>query len=142
MAANRITWRSAERTSYVLDSLFSGGEFIELPSVPIDDVRVELPVDVRVNGAYNVEAWNGIVEYGHGYNGNTVRGGVERRFDRFQLRAGARYVNERWEGTGGVGFNFSDRFGVDVGAFGTSANLERKRHLAIAVSLRLMRGGL
>ncbi len=127
--------------SYVLDSLFSGGEFIDLPSVAVEDVRVELPVDVRVSGAYNAEIWTSVVEYGHGYNGNTVRGGLERRFDRVQLRAGARYVNERWEGTGGVGFNFSDGFGVDVGAFGTSANLERKRHLAIAVSLRLMRRG-
>jgi hypothetical protein len=37
-----------------------------------------------------------------------------------------------------VGFNLTNRFGVDVAAFGTSANLERKRHVAMAVSLRLM----
>jgi hypothetical protein len=33
--------------------------------------------------------------------------------------------------------NFSRRVGLDVTAFSTSANLERKRHLAIATSLRL-----
>ena len=44
----------------------------------------------------------------------------------------------RFEPTGGVGFNFSNRVGVDVAAFATSANLERKRNMAIAFSIRLM----
>ena len=136
--ANRIDWRSVRRTNYVLDSLFAGGDFVDLPAVPVADVRVELPVDVRVHGAYNAGPWLAIAEYGHGYNGTTVRGGYEQRLGRIQLRGGARYVTDRWEPTGGVGFNLTDGFGVDVGLFGTSANLERKRHLAIAVSLRLM----
>ena len=49
-----------------------------------------------------------------------------------------RYIKERWEPTGGAGYNFTNRFGIDVGLFSTSANFERKRHLAIAFSLRLM----
>ena len=136
--ANRIDWRSVRRTNYVLDSLFGGGDFVDLRAVPVADVRVELPVDVRVHGAYNAGPWLAIAEYGHGYNGTTLRAGYEQRLGRFQLRGGARYVTDRWEPTGGAGFNVTDSFGVDVGLFGTSANLERKRHLAIAVSLRLM----
>ena len=96
-------------------------------------------MDIRANGAYNADVWTGIVEYGHGYNGASFRAGYEQRFNRIQLRGGGRYIKERWEPTGGVGFNLSQGFGVDVAAFGTSANLERKRHMAIAVSLRLMR---
>ncbi len=136
--ANRMDWTGVERTDYVLDSLFSGGDFVDLPRTSTGDARVELPVDIRANGAYNADVWTGIVEYGHGYNGTSVRAGYEHRFNRLQLRGGGRYINDRWEPTGGVGFNLSQGFGVDVAAFGTSANLERKRHVAIAVSLRLM----
>jgi hypothetical protein len=129
-----------ERTNYVLDSLFTGGEFVDTPPIPAPDVRVELPVDVRANLAYNAARWTGIVEYGHGYNGTSFRGGYEQRFGAIDLRGGARYINERWEPTGGLGFNLGGSFGIDVAAFGTSVNLERKRHVAIAVSLRFMRG--
>ena len=113
--ANRINWTSVERTNYVLDSLFAGGEFIDLPTVPVADERVELPVDVRANGAYNADAWTAIMEYGHGYNGTSFRAGYEQRFNRFQLRGGGRYIKERWEAPAASGFNFTDRFGVDVG---------------------------
>ena len=135
---NRINWTDVERTNYVLDSLFTGGEFNDFLTVPVDDVRVELPVDVRGNAAYDSGRWMVISEFGHGYNGTSLRLGYEQRLDRAQLRGGARYIKERWEPTGGVGYNFTDRFGLDVGLFSTSANLERKRHLAIAVSLRFM----
>ena len=135
---NRIDWTNAERTNYVLDSLFSGGEFNDLPTIPVGDVSVELPVDVRGNVAYDAGRWLAVSEFGHGFNGTSLRLGYEQRLGRVQLRGGARYIKERWEPTGGGGFNFTNRFGVDVGLFSTSANFERKRHLAIAVSLRFM----
>ncbi len=135
---NRMDWTGAERTSYVLDSLFSGGEFNDLPAVPVGDVRVELPMDIRGNASYDAGPWMAITEFGHGYNGTSVRLGYEQRMGRVQLRGGARYIKERWEPTGGAGYNLTDHFGVDVGLFSTSANLERKRHMAIAVSLRFM----
>jgi len=136
--ANRIDWTGVERTTYALNNLFTGGEFVDGPTVGVADTRVELPVDVQTHAAYNAGPWMAIGEVGHGYNGTTVRGGYEQRFRRAQLRGGARYVKERWEPTGGVGYDFSPRFGLDVGFFSTSANLERERHLGIAVSLRFM----
>jgi hypothetical protein len=135
---NRIDWSDVERTPYALNSLFTGGEFVDFPTTPVADARVELPVEVRGNVAYHAESWTAIAEFGDGFNGTSLRGGFEQRFDRIELRGGARYLQERWEPTGGVGFNLSDLFGIDVAAFGTSANLERKRHLAIALSLRFM----
>jgi hypothetical protein len=138
--ANRITWHGVEQTNYVLDSLFAGGDFVDLPTVPVGDVRLELPVDVRANGAYNTDKASAVGEYGHGYNGSVMRGGYEQRFGRFQLRGGARYITDRWEGTGGAGYNITKNFGVDVGLFSTTANIERQRHLAIAVSMRFMSG--
>ena len=135
---NRIDWTGAERTNYVLDSLFAGGEFNDLPTVPVGDVRVELPVDVRGHGLYNSVRWMAVTEFGHGFNGTSLRLGYEQRLDRIALRGGARYIKERWEPTGGAGYNFTNRFGVDVGLFSTSANFERKRHLAVAVSFRFM----
>lgn len=136
--ANRIEWTDVERTDYFLSSLVSGGEFNDLPAVLGLNSRVELPVDVRANAAYNADRFLAIAEFGHGFNGTTFRGGYEQTFGRLQLRGGGRYVKERFEPTGGVGFNFSPRIGMDVGVFGTSANLERKRHMAVAFSLRLM----
>jgi hypothetical protein len=59
--------------------------------------------------------------------------------NRIELRGGARYSRERWEPSGGIGFNLTSGFGIDVAAFGTSANAERERRLALAVSLRFMR---
>jgi hypothetical protein len=138
--ANRIEWDDAESTNYVLDSLFSGGEFNDLPTDLVGDVRVELPVDVRGHARYNADRWTALTEFGHGYNGTTIRLGYEQRVSRFQLRGGARYIKERWEPTGGAGYNLSDGFGVDVGLFSTSANLERQRHVGIAVSLRFIAG--
>jgi hypothetical protein len=137
--ANRIDWTDVRRASYVLDSLFSGGEFVDSPAVPVADARLELPLDVRANAAYHGTGWTAIAEYGNGFSGTSFRGGFEQRFQRFQLRGGGRYIKERWEPTGGVGFDLSEGFGIDVAAFGTSANLERKRHVGIAFSLRFMR---
>jgi hypothetical protein len=131
-----MNWEEVERTDYFLTSLVTGGDFVDTPERPAADARVELPVDVRADAAYNADAWTAIVEFARGFNGTSVRGGYEQRLGRIQLRGGGRYVKERFEPTGGVGFNFSDRTGIDFAAFGTSANFERKRHVALAVSLR------
>jgi hypothetical protein len=44
-----------------------------------------------------------------------------------------------WNPAGGVGLNMGARVALDVAIYGNSANVERKRHPAIAVCLRLNR---
>jgi hypothetical protein len=134
---NRITWRDVARVRYTLPSLLTGGGFVESPRVLIGDVEVEVPVDYRVHAGYNGEEWAGVVEYGRGFQGTTVRGGLERTFSFIALRGGARHIRNRWEPSGGLGIALTRRVGLDVAAFGTSANIERKRHLAIAASIRI-----
>ena len=138
--ANRMEWDEVERTDFFLNSLVSSGDFIKLPTVAVGKVRVDLPIDYRANATYNADRWSVSGEFADGFNGPTVRGGLEQHFGRVQARVGGRYVKERFEPSGGVGLNLSDQFGIDVGAFSTSANFERERHLALAFSLRFMRG--
>ena len=134
--ANRMDWSEVERTQYFLSNFTTGSEFIDGPTLPAADVRIELPVDYRANATYNAENWTAIGEFANGFNGTSVRGGYEQRLGTIQLRGGGRYVNDRFEPTGGIGFNLSDRTSFDFAAFGTSANIERQRHLALAFSFR------
>jgi hypothetical protein len=135
---NHINWHDTEQTSYTLTSLAAGnGDFIESPTTIIGDTRIELPVDYRGNLAYRTDLYSLVTEVGHGFGGTSFHGGLEMRFPRIEVRGGARYTNETWNPTGGVGFNFSKRVSLDVAGFGTSANIERKRQLAIAASIRL-----
>ena len=48
---------------------------------------------------------------GTGSTARSLRLGYEQRLGRVQLRGGARYIKERWEPTGGAGYNFTDHFG-------------------------------
>jgi hypothetical protein len=41
------------------------------------------------------------------------------------------------EPSGGAGFDFSPHVSLDLAAFGTNANIERKRQMAIAASIRI-----
>jgi hypothetical protein len=142
--ANRIDWTDVERTLYTMESFFTGdGEFDDTPLPVIEpEVRVELPVDYRAYLAYETSLWGWTVEWSNGYQGTTLRGGLEKKWNSIEVRGGARYVSERWEPSGGVGFNLSPGFGIDVAGFGTSANLERDRNVGIAISLRLRRGNV
>jgi hypothetical protein len=73
---------------------------------------------------------------GHGLGGGSIHGGYERRLGPAELRGGARYTATKWSPTGGVGFDLSRRMSLDVAAYGTTTNIERKRQLALAVSMR------
>jgi hypothetical protein len=134
---NRIDWSGLEQQRYTLASLTSGNsDFVSTSTVALGTTRVELPVDYRGNVAYYSDTWSAAGEVGHGYGGGSLHAGLERRFGRMELRGGARYSFSKWNPTAGVGFDLSRRIGVDVAAYGTSANVERTRHTAIAVSLR------
>ena len=136
--ANRIDWDNVQRESYVLTSLFDESDFIETPLGPLgEDRRIELPVHYTGNAAYHEDAWSAYAEYAHGFQGNNFHGGLEYRLGRVELRGGGRFARDRWHPSGGAGFNLSPRWSVDVGAFGTSTNIEQTRHVALAMSLRM-----
>jgi hypothetical protein len=136
--ANRINWTDAQQTTYGLGNLFLGqDDFIESGPFPAADVRVELPKDYHVNGGYHAESWSVMSEYGHGFQGDSLRGGAEYRAGVVELRGGGVYSREKWNPTGGVGFNLAPRVGLDVAVYGTSANVARERRAAVAVSLRI-----
>jgi len=135
--ANRINWSGLDETSYTLSSLTSGNSsFTNTTTVAAADTRVELPVDYRGNVTYSVDQWSAAVEAGHGFGGGSFHGGLERRFNRVEVRGGARYTFSKWNPTAGVGFDLSRRVSLDLAVFGTNANIERKRQTAIAASIR------
>ena len=134
---NQITWTGLEREGFFLESLVDGGDFIQVPLGPIDeDLKVELPVNYTTSVAYHADQWLAVGEYSRGFQGNTVRTGLEYRLGRVELRGGTRYSAERWQQSAGAGFTLAPGVALDVAAFGTSANLERRRDLALAFSLR------
>jgi hypothetical protein len=136
--ANRMDWTGVSGTQYSLPSLINGNsDFIETPLATPSTQRVELPVDVRGTAAYSDDKWTAAVEVGHGFGGGSFHGGVERRFGAIELRGGGRYTVQKWNPAGGVGFNVSPKVSFDVAAYGTTANLEQKRELAIAASVRI-----
>jgi hypothetical protein len=136
--ANRIEWSDVERTTYTLGNVFIGsGEFTAGAPRPVGDVRVELPLDYRANLGYRTTSWRVLGEYGHGFQGTSFHAGYERSLRAIDLRGGGLYTRERWQPTAGIGLNMGERISLDVATFGTSANLERKRKAAIAVSLRI-----
>jgi hypothetical protein len=137
---NRITWSDVERTTYFHDSLLAGaGDLIEGVPVPMGDVRVELPIDYRANVGYDVQRWAAVAEFGRGLQGESFHGGGEYRFGIVDVRGGAVYSREMWNPAGGLGLNMTPGASVDVAVYSNSANVERKRRPAIAVSLRFNR---
>jgi hypothetical protein len=136
---NRINWSGVEQTTYFQTNLLTGGELIDGVAVPIGDVRVELPVDYRANVGYDVERWAAVAEFGRGLQGKSFHGGGEYRFGAVDVRAGAAYSRELWNPSAGIGFNMSRRSALDVAVYSNSANVERKRNPAVAVSLRFNR---
>jgi hypothetical protein len=140
--ANRIEWDAIERERFTLQSLLTGGDFVEVDLPPPTGLeRVELPVTYTGNVAYRADRLAVESEFSHGLQGKNFHGGLEYRLNRVELRGGGRYSRNRWHPSGGVGFNLTPRFGIDVAAFGTSANIERRRDTAIAVSMRITPSG-
>jgi len=137
---NRIDWKDVEQTTYSMGNPFLGDStFIETVPVPVGEARIELPVNYRGNIGYNADRWSAIAEAGKGFGGNSLHGGYEYRFGRLEVRGGAGYTREMWNPAGGVGLNMSPRVALDVALYSNSANIERKRHPAIAASLRFNR---
>jgi hypothetical protein len=139
--ANHLDWTDVERTTYVQSNLVQtvGSDLIEGIPVPAADVRVELPVDFKANIGYDVERWAVVAEFGQGFNGKSFHGGGEYRLGAIDVRGGAVYSREMWNPAGGIGLNMTPRVSLDVAMYSNSANIERKRNPALALSIRLNR---
>jgi hypothetical protein len=134
--ANRIKWTDVERTTYSLDNLFLGGEFVESPPTLLGEREVELPVDYRGNVGYRADRWSAMADVGNGYGGKSFHGGYEYRFTSFAVRGGGLYSRGMWNPAGGVGVNLGSRISLDAALYSNAANIERERRPAVAVSLR------
>jgi hypothetical protein len=133
---NRIDWNDLTVKRFTAQSLLTGGDFDEEDTpAPFDTWRVELPVVTTGNVGYDdgTNALRGSVT--HGFNGNSFNGGGERWFGALAARAGARYSRGFWDPAFGIGVG--RRIGVDVGFYGTHANLQEKRQYSMAIAVRL-----
>jgi hypothetical protein len=144
--ANRINWTGVKTVRYSLPNILTGnGDFVTSPTTAAADVRVEQPIEYVGSGGYHANRWQATGELGKrtsnyapdaGHLGSTwIHAGFEYRFGLLQPRAGAFYSRSRWTPAAGLGLNFG-KFGIDVGAYSNDSNVERYRHLAIALSLR------
>src|SRR5207253_7420482 len=104
------------------------------------DLRVELPLELRVQGAYLDGAWGAIAELEEGAPGKSASAGLERRWSAIQLRGGARLVNRVILPSAGVSIRAGGMW-VDIGAAMSIANIERNRNISLATSLRFVRRG-
>ena len=137
---NRIDWRQVTQEIGVLQSLTSGDKDLIITSTTAAaDTRIQLPVDVRAQVKYYADGWSTSIGGGRGFGGASFHGGVERRFNRIEVRGGLRYTFGKWNPAGGVGFDLNPRISFDLAAFGTNTNVERKRQMAIAASVRFNR---
>jgi hypothetical protein len=136
---NRIDWTGVTHREYAMPKLTGGAKLSTILSEPADDQRATLPVQLRLQGAYRDSAWGAIAELGRDFQGTTASAGLERRFSWLELRAGARLANRVVQ----PGAGFSLRAGhtwFDVGSMVTTANIERKRNVILATSLRIALG--
>ncbi len=137
---NRIVWESLRSEQLVLRSLFQGGNFVRtsLPS-PGAERSVSLPVQYAAAGGYSSDRWAAQTEVSHGLQDLSVRNGVEYKVGRLAVRGGSRYQLDRWHLSTGAGVNLTKRFGIDMAIYQTTANIERKQQIGLALSLRLDR---
>ncbi len=138
---NRIEWETLANKLYALESLVEGGDFIErrLPSGP-NLFRVELPVEYIGSAAFNARSWTIAADVCQGFQGTSFHGGLEYRLGPLDLRGGGAYGLDRWHPSAGIGLNLGRVFSVDLAAFGTATNIERKMKTAVAVSFRINHG--
>jgi hypothetical protein len=138
--ANRIEWDSLSSEQVVLQSLFQGRNFVKRPlPAPTGKRRVSLPVQYAGAVGYRGTQWSARGEVSQGLQELSLRGGGEHLLGPVIARGGGRYQLKRWHASAGIGFNVTKNFGIDLAAFQTTANIERKKKWALALSLRFDR---
>jgi hypothetical protein len=136
---NQIDWDDLTLKRFTLNSLVTGGEFVEQTiSNPPGPVTVKLPVVTSGNVGYEGDGYAFRASVVHGFNGNSFHGGAEKSLGPLAVRGGARFSRDRWDPT--WGFGVGGRVALDVGFFGTHANLQDERQIAMAMSVRIELG--
>jgi len=145
---NSMEWTDFSQDNYFMaTSLQTGLEFSSTSvTPPVSSLTVKLPIVISESLAFQAGGWgfmgtlaqkkagSGVAGYGE----KSMSAGIERKFGPFWLRGGGRYAREKWDPT--YGFGIGNRIALDVGFYGTHANLEGKRQTAMAISLRFNRG--
>jgi len=98
---------------------------------------VELPIVTSGNVGYDGDGYAFRAAVVHGFNGNSFHGGAEKSLGPVAVRGGARYSRDHWDPTWGIGIGRG--IGVDIGFYGTHANLEDKQQISMAISIRIAR---
>jgi hypothetical protein len=106
-------------------------------TAPAGTIRKEVPIQYVSNVGYSAGRWTVRTDLNYELQKLTGHAGSEYRVGPVAFRGGARYGMKQWNPTGGLGFNFTRRFGIDVGFFGNSTNLEQRRNISMALSLRI-----
>ncbi len=133
---NRIDWSDFSLTTYSLPNLISDLEFTEIEGIPpVTELRVELPVVKTGNVAFRGFGWGAMASATDGFNGKSFHGGIERQLGPVWLRGGGKYTRGHWDPTYGIGVG--DRVALDVGFYGSRANLEGRRMTTMAISVRI-----
>src|SRR6187402_1002231 len=138
---NHLDWRKAWQREYEMAQLGGGSDSLRtIAAGGAGDVRVTVPVELRLQGAYRDQSWGAVVELEDGFQGATGSAGLERRFASLELRGGARLVHEVVLPSAGVSLRAGPVW-IDIGAAVTMANLEQQRNIIAATSLRFGFGG-
>jgi hypothetical protein len=135
---NKIDWTELTQKRFTQNSLLSGGDFVEQTIAnPGGTITVELPIVTSGNVGYDGDGYAFRASVVHGFNGNSFHGGGEKSLGPIAVRGGARFSRDHWDPT--WGFGIGRGVGLDVGFFATHWNLEEKRQISMAVSLRIER---
>ncbi len=135
--ANRINWSNNHLKQFTMANLFTGASLVGTTlAAPTGVIRRELPVQYSGNVGYSAGRWTLRTDSNYSLSKFSSHAGAEYRLGMVALRGGTRYGLKKWNPTGGFGLNLTRGFGVDVGFFGNTTNLEQKRNLSMAVSLR------
>jgi hypothetical protein len=135
---NKIDWTDVTLKRFTQNSLTAGGDFVEQTIAnPPGTLTVELPVVTTGNIGYDGDGYAFKTAIAHGFNGNSFHGGGEKSLGSLAVRGGAKYSRGFWDPTWGVGFG--RRVGVDIGFYGSHANIEEKQTFSMAISIRIAR---
>ena len=100
---NRLKWtdlRGERVTAEVSSDGSLSGESLSWSgrevSTLYDALRVELPVDYTADVAYHADGWSALAAYGNGFFGHRLYVGGEFRLGWIDLRAGGRFLRDRW----------------------------------------------